>query len=144
VFWHSHTSLQKITQLFNFPKLTTIFHNLEDACNSVRFPKITVARSVLLTIIAWCGHTARLVIIAVSLGYSVEVVQLLCIMPLVSILSILPVTISGLGLVEGSLAVILSDMGIPLYVGLTIALIDRGITVAFHLLVGLPAIKKNI
>ncbi|MCK9631750.1 MAG: flippase-like domain-containing protein [Methanoregula sp.] len=143
-FWHSHSSLQKIIQFFNLPKLTTIFQDLEDACTSIRFPKKTVLRSVLLTIIAWCGHTARLVIIALSLGYTVEALQLLCILPLVSILSILPLTISGLGLVEGSLAVILSDMGIPLYVGLTIALIDRGITVAFHLLVGLPVIKKNI
>lgn len=141
-FWYSHASLQKCIQFFRIPGLTNIFQRLGDACTSIRFPKKTVLRSVLFTIIAWCGHTARIVIIAASLGYTIGSLQLVCILPLISILSIIPFTISGLGLVEGSLAVILSDMGIPLYAGLTIALIDRGITVAFHLLVGLPAIKK--
>lgn len=144
VFWYSHNSLQKCVQLFRLPGLTNIFLKLEDACTSIRFPKKTALRSVLLTVLAWCGHTARFVIIAASLGYTVEALQLLCILPLISILSILPFTISGLGLVEGSLAVILSDMSIPLYAGLTIALIDRGITVTFHVLVGLQTIKKII
>jgi len=142
--WHSRVFLQKIIQFFRLPALNTIFQKLEEGCTYIPSLKKMTLRSVLLTIVAWCGHTARFVIIAASLGYSLQAMQVVFILPLVSVLSIIPITISGLGLVEGSLAFILSDMGIPLYAGLSIALLDRCVTVAFHLLVGIPAVKKLV
>jgi uncharacterized protein (TIRG00374 family) len=140
--WYSRVHLQKIIALIGSSYLDNFVQKINEAVISVPSPKKMVLRSVILTLIAWCGHVIRVVIIAASLGYSVPAFALLFILPLISALSIVPITISGLGLVEGSLAFVLSDMGLPLSVGLTIALLDRGVTVAFHLLVGLPAIRK--
>ena len=140
--WHSRDHLQKIIALIGVSSLDNIVQKINEAVIGVSSPKKMVLRSVILTVIAWCGHGIRVVIIAASLGYSVSAFALLFILPLISALSIVPITISGLGLVEGSLAFFLSEFGLPLSAGLAIALLDRGVTVAFHLLVGLPAIKK--
>jgi len=142
--WYSHRPFKRIVAFFRIPTLMNLIDITVDAVNGLKTPKITVLRSILITLLAWGGHTLRFLIIATSLGYSGNMLQLFFILPLISILSIVPITISGLGLVEGMLALVLSDMGIPLYVGLTIALVDRGITVAIHVLVGLPALKKKI
>lgn len=140
--WRSRGFMQKIIQFIGFPPLTRITQKLEEACTVIKNPKKIIVRSVLLTILAWFGHAARFAIIAASLGYSLQVIPLVFILPLTSALSLVPITIAGLGLVEGSLALFLADMSVPLYAGLTIALLDRGVTVAFHVLAGLPGMKK--
>jgi uncharacterized protein (TIRG00374 family) len=144
ILWHSRDHLQKIIALIGSSSLDTIVQKINEAVIRVPSQKKMVLRSVILTIIAWCGHVIRVVIIAASLGYSVSAFALLFILPLISALSIVPITISGLGLVEGSLSFMLSEMGLPLSAGLAIALLDRGVTVAFHVLAGLPAIRKII
>ncbi|HOO54548.1 MAG TPA: lysylphosphatidylglycerol synthase transmembrane domain-containing protein [Methanothrix sp.] len=93
-------------------------------------------KSVLLTVIAWLLHALRLVLIARSVGYDVPLYILFFLQPLVSALSLIPITVSGLGLVEGGIAALLFQFDVPLATGISIALLDRATTTAFHLLVG--------
>ena len=144
ILWHSNISLEKIIARMGFTGITNITQKCSNAFASITSPKKLVFRSVFLTIIAWCGHAIRLTIIAAALGYSLQSFYLVFILPLISVLSLVPVTISGLGLVEGGLALVLSDMGIPLSAGLAIAFLDRAVTVFFHIVVGLPAMKKIV
>jgi uncharacterized membrane protein YbhN (UPF0104 family) len=69
-------------------------------------------------------------------GYDGPLYILFFLQPLVSALALIPITISGLGLVEGGIAALLFQFDVPLAAGLSIALLDRVLTTAFHLLVG--------
>jgi len=121
-----------------------IANAIEDAICEVRGVKVLMAGSVLMTILAWITHALRIVIIARSVGYDVPPIVLIFGLPLVSALSLIPVTVSGLGLVEGVLAVLLAGAGVPVVVGVSIALMDRAITVAFHILVGARAAARAL
>jgi uncharacterized protein (TIRG00374 family) len=125
-------------------RFVEITNALEDAFCDVRGVKGLMAGSVLMTILAWITHALRIAIIARSLGYDIPLTMLIFGLPLVSALSLIPVTISGLGLVEGGLAVLLTGAGVPAAVGVSIALMDRAITVAFHILVGARAAARAI
>ena len=100
------------------------------------------SKAFLLTLCAWITHAFRLILIGYSLNESLPFAQLFLLQPLVSALSIIPITISGLGLVEGGLTLVLAELGIPAAYGLTIALLDRGITTFFHLVVGIKSATK--
>jgi uncharacterized protein (TIRG00374 family) len=100
-----------------------------------------VAGSVLITILAWITHALRIMIIARSIGFDLPLPVLVLALPLVSALSLVPVTISGLGLVEGGLAALLAVIGLPAVAGISIALMDRAITVIFHILIGGRAVS---
>lgn len=122
--------------------LKGIANVLEDAICDLRGIKGLMAGSVLMTILAWITHALRIAIIAKSVGYDIPLTMLIFGLPLVSALSLIPVTISGLGLVEGGLALLLAGVGVPAAAGISIALMDRAITVAFHILVGVRAATR--
>jgi uncharacterized protein (TIRG00374 family) len=121
-----------------------IANALEDAICDLRGVKGLMAGSVLMTILAWITHALRIAIIARSVGYDIPLTMLIFGLPLVSALSLIPVTVSGLGLVEGGLAVLLAGVGVPVTSGVSIALMDRAITVAFHILVGARAATRAL
>ncbi|RQW80987.1 MAG: UPF0104 family protein [Methanothrix sp.] len=125
-------------------RFTGIANALDDAISDVRGIKGLMAGSVLMTIVAWITHALRIAIIARSVGYEIPLPMLIFGLPLVSALSLIPVTFSGLGLVEGGLAVLLAGVGVPAAAGVSIALMDRAITVAFHILVGSRAATRAL
>jgi uncharacterized protein (TIRG00374 family) len=121
-----------------------IANAFDDATCDLRGVNGLMTGSVLMTILAWITHALRIVIVARSVGYDIPLIVLIVGLPLVSALSLIPVTVSGLGLVEGGLAVLLAGAGVPVAVGVSIALIDRAITVAFHILVGARAAARAL
>lgn len=125
-------------------RLTGIADALEDAICDVRGIKRLMAGSMLMTILAWVTHALRIAIIARSVGYDIPLPMLILTLPIVSALSLVPVTVSGLGLVEGGLAALLAGVGVPTVAGISIALMDRAITVAFHILVGARAASRAL
>jgi hypothetical protein len=128
--------IQKVEK-FGWKRLTEHARTFEDSLRKIDDGTELMIKSVLLTITAWITHALRMVLVAKSVGYDVPITVLFFLQPLVSALSLLPFTISGLGLVEGGLTALLSKLGVPLAAGIAIALIDRAITVAFHILIGL-------
>jgi len=121
-----------------------IANALEDAICCIRRPKSLMAKSVLITMLAWITHALRIAIIARSVGYEVPLPMLILMLPLVNALSLVPVTVSGLGLVEGGLTALLTSVGVPAAAGISIALMDRAITMAFHVLVGMRAATRAL
>ena len=106
--------------------------------------KKVIAEGILLTIIAWITHALRIVLIAEGLGYVLPLPDLFLILPLISALALIPITISGLGLVEGGLMAVIAEYGVPLSTALSIAILDRGLTLLFHFTVGGRYAIKNI
>lgn len=136
LFWLKRHLVIRAAERLGSARITGFVQTLNEAAGQVpHLPSLT-ARAVLLTTAAWVTHAARVALIAGAVGYPVPLPALTLLQPLVSALSLVPVSLSGLGLVEGGLAAVLAGLGVPATVGISIALLDRGITVAFHLLVG--------
>ena len=135
-FWFKRSFIIKQMDRLGSSRITEIAHALDSALHSVTDIKGLMLRSVLLTAVAWIFHALRIALIAKSVGFDVPLQTLFLLQPLVSSLALVPITISGLGLVEGGLAVLLVGLGVPVAAGISIALMDRAITVAFHILVG--------
>lgn len=115
-----------------------------DALSSVNDIRLVMTRSVLLTVTAWVTHAVRVYILASSVGQEPSLQMLFLLLPLVSALSLIPVSISGLGLVEGGMAALLASQGIPASIGLSIAFMDRMVTVAFHIIAGGRAASRAL
>ncbi len=135
-FWLKRRQALKLIDRLDYSRVTEIAHALDSALDSITDIKGLILRSMLLTACAWVFQALRITLIAKSMGYDVPLPILILMQPLVSALALIPITVSGLGLVEGGLAVLLSGFGIPTAAGMSIALMDRIITVAFHILVG--------
>lgn len=115
-----------------------------EALSAVDDIRLLMSRSVLMTVIAWITHAMRVYILAISVGQEPSLQMLFLLLPLVSALSLIPVSISGLGLVEGGMAALLASQGIPASTGLSIAFMDRMATVAFHIAAGGRAASRLI
>ncbi|WP_175265844.1 lysylphosphatidylglycerol synthase transmembrane domain-containing protein [Methanothrix thermoacetophila] len=115
-----------------------------DALSAINDIRLVMIRSVLLTTIAWITHALRVYILASSVDQTPSLQMLFLLLPLVSALSLIPVSISGIGLVEGGMAALLASQGIPASTGLSIAFLDRMVTVAFHIIAGGRAASRII
>lgn len=135
-FWLKRPFLIKQIDRSRCTRLIKIAHSLDSALHDVANVKELMLRSVLLTALAWIFHALRIVFIARSMGFDVPLQTLFLLQPLVSSLALVPITISGLGLVEGGLAALLAELGVPVATGFSIALMDRAITVTLHILIG--------
>jgi hypothetical protein len=134
-------SLMKKIPAFNIPEFAS---HLQSALLELRNRKKVIAEGVILTVLAWVTQALRIILITMALGYALPLPDIFLILPLISALSIIPVTIAGLGLVEGGLMAVIAGYGVPLSVALSIAILDRGLTMLFHFVVGGRAAVRNI
>ena len=134
------SSMKKIPY-FNIPESAS---HLQNALSEFRDGKKVIAEGIFLTILAWVTHALRIILISMGLGYTLPLPDFILILPLISALSLVPVTISGLGLVEGGLMAVIAGYGVPLSAALSIAILDRGLTMLFHFAVGGRYAVKNI
>ena len=102
---------------------------------------ISPVRVIIITVVWTLGISVlqglRLVMIAFVVGYQLPLIDITILQSLVSSLSLVPVTISGLGLVEGGLTAVFSSYSIPVAAGISIAVLDRVITVLVHMTLGI-------
>jgi len=134
-------SVMKNIPYCNIPEFTS---HLQNALLELKDGKKVIAEGIILTVFAWITHAFRIILITMGLGYSIPLPDLFLILPLISALSLIPVTIAGLGLVEGGLMAVIAGYGVPLSVALSIAIVDRGLTMLFHFMVGGRVAVKNI
>ncbi|MFA4848755.1 MAG: lysylphosphatidylglycerol synthase transmembrane domain-containing protein [Methanoregula sp.] len=134
-------SLIKKIPFFNIPESAS---HLQQALLEFNNGKKVIAEGIILTLLAWVTHALRIILITMSLGYTLPLPDLFLILPLISALSLIPVTIAGLGLVEGGLMAVIAGYGVPLSAALSIAIIDRGLTMLFHFAVGGRIAVNNI
>lgn len=137
LIWMKRPLILDIIERIGYMRITAVANALNKVFDNLNDIRGLMAKSIFLTLIAWICHAFRIVLIARSFGYDPPIQLLFFFQPLVSALSLTPITLSGLGLVEGGMTTLLAGVGIPIAVGLSIALIDRALTVSFHILVGL-------
>ena len=134
-------SVIKKIPFFNIPEFAV---HLQSALMEFQDRKKVIAQGILLTIVAWVTHALRIILISMGLGYTLPLPDLFLLLPLISALSLIPVTIAGLGLVEGGLMAVIAGYGVPLSAALSIAIIDRSLTILFHFAIGGRYAVKNI
>ncbi|HWQ65991.1 MAG TPA: lysylphosphatidylglycerol synthase transmembrane domain-containing protein [Methanospirillum sp.] len=125
-------------------QISDFSHTLCDALDSLKTPGQTMGIALSLTLSAWFLQSLRLVLIVAAAGYIVPIQELVLIQPLISSLALLPISLSGLGIVEGGYVSLFTWYGIPAAAGLAIALLDRALTVGFHLIVGIRYALRTV
>ncbi len=113
--------------------------SVQSFCNSIgciKNAKMLLAASIAVSLIIWVPYSLRIFLITRSLGYDAPVYMIFFLLPLIAMLSALPVTISGMGLVEGGMTALMVMLGMPASVGISVALMDRGMAMAVNALLG--------
>ena len=129
--------------LLKYNRLHEFVSDFQSGIRKVDHPIWVLMITSMWTVFAAVLQGFRLVILAWGIGYYLPLMEITILQSLMSALSLVPVSIAGLGLVEGGLTVVLSSFGIPAASGLTLAVLDRVITVCVHVLVGLKIIIRR-
>jgi uncharacterized protein (TIRG00374 family) len=106
--WVNRASVIRTIERLGFPRFSNLAKSLDTTISSMEGMQWILAKAVLMTAIAWITHALRIVLIARSVGYDVPLSILFLLQPLISTLALVPFTVSGLGLVEGGLTVLLA------------------------------------
>lgn len=114
----------------------SILEKFDESIDRINKPARLLVLCLSITSFAWVTHAFRVFLITKAIGFSIPFDSLVFLLPLVAALSLIPLSISGLGFVEAGIAALLSLFGVPLYAGISIALLDRGITFLFHVIIG--------
>ncbi|HWQ64775.1 MAG TPA: lysylphosphatidylglycerol synthase transmembrane domain-containing protein [Methanospirillum sp.] len=135
-FWVKRSAVLNLVHIFRMPRLSSFATDLGEAMDALSHPALTMGSSILFTLFIWTLQSLRLVLIALAAGFVIPIQELIFIQPLISALALIPFSISGLGFVEGGYVAVFAQYGVPAAAGLAIALLDRVLTVGFHLVVG--------
>ncbi|HWQ20356.1 MAG TPA: lysylphosphatidylglycerol synthase transmembrane domain-containing protein [Methanotrichaceae archaeon] len=111
--------------------------SLYRAVEAIEGASRVLAAAVVISLTIWAPYALRIFLIARALGYDAPLHMVFFLMPLVSMLTALPITISGLGLAEGGMTAMMATMGVPATAGLSVALIDRVLSMATNALFGM-------
>jgi uncharacterized membrane protein YbhN (UPF0104 family) len=85
-------------------------------------------------------HAARLAAFYVTVayfGHRIDPVDLIPVLAVTAVVGLLPITVGGLGLLEGSIAVMLGLFGVPLGIGVAAALVNRVVLVLIAIVGGI-------
>lgn len=141
--WRKQTiNIVKKTAILLRVSPISILDKLDESMGKIPNPPQLLVLCLSITSIAWFFHAVRISLLARAIGYSLPFEFLVFLLPLVAALSLIPLSISGLGFVEAGLAALLSLFGVPLYAGISIALLDRSLTFLFHVVVGSRYVKN--
>lgn len=143
-FWFQRTWVLNLVQRIKISRITEFAQHLSVAMDSLEKPGRTMATAILFTLGVWIFQSARVVIITIAAGYFIPIQELILVQPLISALALIPISLSGLGFVEGGYVTLFTQYGIPVAAGLAIALLDRVLTVMFHLLFGIRYALRTI
>jgi len=143
-FWMDRERSIRIAGWLGSTRLTGFLRSMDDVVSRIHDIRKLVLVGIFLTFFSWIFQAARIVTLCYATGYVVPISELIVLQPLISALSLIPVSVAGLGLVEGGYAAMLTLFGIPVATGMAIALMDRCLTVFFHLIIGGRAAAKII
>ena len=91
----------------------------------------------ILTGIALCLEFLRLWVVTLAFGFHINIIHLSVYFSLAVLIGLLSQIPIGIGVVEGSLALFLTEAGLPPYYAFGIVLVDRVISIYFVMAIGL-------
>ena len=108
----SARGLRLSQKLFSRYRWATLFHQTHCAVSSYGKNKVILLTVFLMSILAVSSKVVIDYIIALSLGLDIRLIYFFIFVPLVSIVTIIPVSISGIGVREGAYVKLLSTIGL--------------------------------
>jgi hypothetical protein len=136
LLWLHKSALHGIIKRMGMTRFARAADSLDSAMGSVGGFSGLLVRSILITMIAWLTQALRTMLVVRAFGFDVPLHVLFLLQPLLSALSLIPITVSGLGLIEGGVTAMLAGLGVPSAIGMAVALTDRILTVIVHVLIG--------
>lgn len=91
-----------------------------------------------LTILCWSADILRVYFVVIALGLTMPIPLIVFVAMSVSLLSSLPITPAGLGIVELAMAGVLTYLGFGINVAVSVAILDRVINYWSYIAFGLP------
>jgi uncharacterized protein (TIRG00374 family) len=143
-FWFRRRWVLGLLHSFKIGWISQFADNLGKAMDSLETPGKTMGIAILFTLVIWFTQSLRIVLIALSAGFFIPIQELVLVQPLISALALIPISISGLGFVEGGYVTLFAQYGVPAATGLAIALLDRVLTVGFHFIVGIRYALRTV
>lgn len=128
--------IMKAVEKINYDKITYMANSFYSAMKHIKSKTELTKRALLITSIIWIIYAIRIALLIKAFGQDVPFLDLIFLLPLVNMLSALPFTISGLGAVEGGMTLILVVIGVPSSLAISVAVIDRVLSVFYRSLVG--------
>ncbi len=99
---------------------------------------------VLESVVIWLADGLRLYLVAWSLGAHLSFPEALVVSLLSALITVIPITPAGIGVVEGFMIWLLPQVGVPHDTAAAIAILDRVITYWSLIAVGLPLYLVNL
>lgn len=136
LLWLKRPLVINAVETLGSERFVAMASSLDRVFSSARGLGWVMAYSIFLTAVAWMTQALRTSLVVRAFGFDVPFHVLFLLQPLISTLSLVPVTISGLGLIEGGMTALFTGLGVPPSAGIAAALVDRALTVLVHILVG--------
>jgi uncharacterized protein (TIRG00374 family) len=135
-----YTSLPvRFLRRFNIPYKEKMLSGLDILHDTRKASRTRIWELLLLTILAWVLTGFRWVFIGYAFGLDLPIIAYLLLQPLITLVSFIPITIGGLGLLEGGVVKALNLLGVSEGKALAFVLGDRIAVVAAEV----PGIKEH-
>ncbi len=126
-----YTSLPvRFLKRFNIPYKEKMLSGLDILHDTRKATRTRIWELLLLTILAWVLTGFRWVFIGYAFGLDLPIIAYLLLQPLITLVSFIPITIGGLGLLEGGVVKALNLLGVSEGKALAFVLGDRVAVVA--------------
>jgi uncharacterized protein (TIRG00374 family) len=99
------------------------------SCHAYRQERGLLVKVALLAVISQTGAILRMYMLSLALGFQVGVLYFFLLEPLIRVVSMLPVSLSGVGVQEGTFVYFFSLIGVPVSEALALALLCRALSI---------------
>lgn len=101
-----------INKIMVFKLLKDYFGKFHSYCHSFRLQKGVLLKAVLLSVILQGSYSAVFYFVGLSLGIKLNIIHYLIFVPIIGSITILPISIGGLGLRDNAAVVLFSALGV--------------------------------
>ena len=108
-----------------------------EAIHSFKTRKKVVGNSLLISLVFHLMTSVNVLIVSLALGLNIQIIDILLVVPLILLVSMIPISIAGWGLWEGAFVYFFTQIGISAPCALSIALILRAKNLIIALLGGI-------
>lgn len=116
---------QKSALFSKFPKIVHLFHDFKQSINVHKNHKKVILSCLGLSFIFFIANTIAMYFFALSANEKVNFFQLAFAVPLIAFISLIPISVNGIGLQEGAFFLFFDKIGIASEPALLIALLPR-------------------
>lgn len=144
VLFKAHSKLIGLTVWQKHPKLTQLSEDLMSSIRVYQSYKTTMIMALALSLLYHVGNSLTLYFVAVAANAEGAFIPLLFISSLVALLTMIPISVNGLGLQESSFVFYLRQLGVAGPAALLVALLYRAIALILSLVGGLLFITDSV